>query len=77
MVINTNIPLQEYLHSGIIWHGSFHKTIGKEGTLLIGHGIRRAMIGHLISENAAMGIARLDVTGDSAEELSGVILFFS
>jgi hypothetical protein len=77
MFLNTNIPLREYLHSGMIWHGSYHETLGKGGTLLAGHGIRWDMIGHPVPENASAGIAQLDVTGDSAEELSGVILFLS
>ncbi len=77
MIITTNIPLQDYMHTGIIWHGSFHETLGKGGTLLIGHGIRRDMIGHPTPPGAAAGVAQLDVRGDSAEELSGVILFVS
>ncbi len=76
IVIKTNIPLHEYLHSGMTWHGSFHD-VKKGGTLLIGHGIRRDMIGHPVPENAAAGIAQLNVAGDSADELSGVILFLS
>ena len=60
-----------------MWHGSFHETLGKGGTLLVGHGITRSMIGHPVPPGAAAGIARLDVSTDSVEELSGVILFLS
>ena len=77
MYITTNIGLRDYLHTGIIWHGSYHETLGKGGSLLVGHGITRAMIGHPVPPGAAAGIAQLDVTGDFAEELSGVILFIS
>ena len=77
MYITTNIGLRDYQRTGIIWHGSYHETLGKGGTLLVGHGIRRDMIGHPIPPGAAAGIAQLDVRGDSAEELSGVILFLS
>ncbi len=77
MLIGTNIPLRDYLRTGIIWHGSYPETLGKGGSLLIGHGIRRDLIGHPVPENAAAGIAQLNVTGDSAEELSGIILFLS
>ena len=77
MLIGTNIPLREYLHSGVIWHGSYHETLGKGGIVFIGHVIRRDMICHPIPPGAAAGIAQLDVTGDSAEELSGVSLFIS
>ena len=76
MRIATNIPLRDYMHMGVIWHGDSDPQFGKGATLLIGHGIRRDMIGHPVPENAAAGVARLDVTGDS-EELSGVILFLS
>jgi hypothetical protein len=75
MLIGTNLPLLDYLRSGVVWHGSFHETLGKGGSLMIGQGITRDLIGHPIPENAAAGIAQLDVTRDSAEELSGVILF--
>ncbi len=44
---------------------------------MIGHGITRDLMGHPVPDNAAAGVARLDVTGDSAEELSGTILFIS
>jgi len=57
MIISTNIGLRDYLRMGIIWHGSYHETLGKGGTLLVGHDIRRDMIGHPIPENAAAGIA--------------------
>ena len=77
MLVATNIGLRGYLRTGVIWHGSFHETLGKGGTLLTGHGIRRDMIGHPIPENTAAGIAQLGVTGDSAEELSGISLFLS
>ena len=77
MYIATNIGLRDYLRTGIIWHGSYHETLGKSGTLLIRHGSRRGMIGHPSPAGAAVGIAQLDVTGDSAEELSGVNLFLS
>ena len=77
MIITTNIGLRDYLRTGIIWQGSYHETLGKGGTLLIGYGIRRDMIRHPIPDNAAAVIAQLNVTGDSAEELSGVILFLS
>ena len=76
MRIATNGPLRDYMHTGVIWHGDFDLQFGKGATLLIGNGIRRNMIGHPVPENAAAGVARLDVTGDS-EELSGVILFLS
>ena len=74
MYIDTNIPLRERFP---LWHGSFHETLGKGGTLLVGHGIRRDMIGHPIPPGAVAGIAQLDVRGDSVEELSGLILFLS
>ena len=77
MLIATNIGFRDYLRTGIIWHGSYHETLGKGGTLLVGHGTRRDMKDHPIFPGAAAGIAQLDVTGDSAEELSGVILFLS
>ena len=67
MIIGTNIPLRDYLRTGIIWHGDFDSQFGKGATLLIGHGITKAMIGHPIPPGAAAGIAQLDVTGDSAE----------
>ena len=70
MYITTNIARREYQRTGIIWHGSFHETLGKGGTLLVGHGIRRDMIGHPIPPGAAAGVAQLDIRGDSAEELS-------
>jgi hypothetical protein len=76
MRIATNIGLRDYMHRGLIWHGDFDLQFGKGATLLIGHGITRSMIGHPVPENAAVGVARLDVTGDS-EDLSGVILFLS
>ena len=77
MIITTNIGLWDFLRTGIIWHGSLHETLGKGGTLLAGHGIRRDMMGHPIPPGSAAGIAQLDVSGDSAEELSGVNLFLS
>ncbi len=77
MQITTNIGLRDYLRTGIIWHGDFDSQFGKGATLLIGHGIRRDMIGHPIPPGAAAGIAQLDVRGDSAEELSGIVLFLS
>jgi hypothetical protein len=77
MLIGTNIPLREYLRSSVVWHGSFHETLGKGATDLISHGIRRDLIGHPVPDNAAVGIAQLNVTGDSADEFSGVILFLS
>ena len=55
----------------------FDTQFGKGATLLVGHGIRRDMVGHPIPPGAAAGIAQLDVSGDSAEELSGVLLFLS
>jgi len=70
MYIDANMPLREHFP---LWHGSFHETLGKGGTLLVGHGIRRDMIGHPVPENATAGIAQLDVRGDYAEELSGLI----
>ena len=73
MLITTNIGLLDYQRTSIIWHGSYHETLGKGGSLLVGHGIPRAMIGHLLG--TAAGIAQLDVRGDSAEELSGITLF--
>ena len=75
MLISTNIPLRDCLRTVIIWHGSYHETLGKGGSLMIGHGITRDLIGHPVPENAAAGIAQLDVTGDSTEDLSGTILF--
>ena len=77
MYIITNIGLRDYQRTDIIWHGSYHKTLGKGDILLVGHGITKAMIGHPIPPGAAACIAQLDVTGDSAEELSGVIIFLS
>ncbi len=77
MYITTNIGLRDYQCTGIIWHGSYHETLGKGGTLLVGHGIRRDMICHPIPPGAAAGVAQLDISGDSAEELSRVILFLS
>ena len=77
MYIITNIGLRDYLRSGVVWHGSFHETLGKGATDLISHGIRRDLIGHPVPKNAAAGLAQLDVTGDYVEELSGVILFIS
>ena len=74
MYIDTNILLRERFS---LWHGSFHETLGKGGTLLVGHGIIRAMIGHPIPPCAAAGIAQLDAKGVSAEELSCFILFLS
>jgi hypothetical protein len=74
MYLDTTIPLRERFP---VWHGSFHETLGKGGTLLVGHGITRSMIGHPVPPGAAAGIARLDVSTDSVEELSGVILFLS
>ncbi len=73
MLIAANIGFRDYLHTGIIWHGSYHETLGKGGTLLVGHDIRRDMTRHPVPANAAAGIAQLDVRGDSAEKLSGVI----
>ena len=77
MYITTNIGLRDYMRTGIIWHGSYHESLGKVGTLLIGHGIRRDMIGLPIPPGAAAGVAQLDVRRDYEEELSGVILFLS
>jgi len=75
MIITTNIGLRDYMRTGIICHKSYHETLGKGGTLLIGLGIRWDMIGHPIPPGAAAGVAQLDISGDSAEELSGTILF--
>ncbi len=77
MLVITNISLRDYMRTGIIWHGDFDSQFGKGATLLVGHGITRAMIGHPIPPGAAAGIAQLDVRGDSTEELSGVLLFLS
>ena len=77
MIATTNIGLRNYMRTDIIWHGSYHETLGKGGTLLVGHGIRRDIVGHPIPPGAAACIAQLDVSGDSAEELSGLILFLS
>ncbi len=71
MFIVTYIGLRDYLRTGTVWHGDFDSQLG------IGHGTRLDMFGHPIPPGAAAGIAQLDVTGDSAEELSGVILFLS
>ena len=60
MYITTNIGLRDYLRIGIIWHGSYHETLGKGGTLLVGNGIRRDMIGLPVPENTAAGIVALD-----------------
>ena len=76
MYISTDIGLRDYQRTGIILHGSHHETLGKGGTLLVGHGITMAIIGHPIPPGAAAGIAQLNVTGDSAEELSRVILYY-
>ncbi len=70
MYIITNIGLRDYLRTGIIWYGDF-------ATLLIGHGIRRDMIDHPIPPGAAAGISKIYVSTNSAEELSGVLLFLS
>ncbi len=77
MYIILNIGLRDYLRSGVVWYGSFHETLGKGATDLISHGIARVMIGHPLSPGAAAGIARLDVSTDSVDELSGVLLFLS
>ncbi len=77
MYIVTNIGLREYLRTGVIWHGDFDAQIGKGAINLISHGIRRDMIRHLIPSGAAAGIARLDVSTDSTEEILGTILFLS
>jgi hypothetical protein len=77
MLVTTNIGLLDYQRTGIIWHGSYHETLGKGGTLLVGHGVQRDMIGNPIPPGAAAGVAQLDVRGDSTEELSRVILFLS
>ena len=77
MYITTNIGLRDYLHTDIICHGSFYETLGKGGTLVFGHGITKAMIGHPIPPGVAAGIAQLYLTGDSAEELSRIMLFLS
>jgi len=76
MRIDTNILPRDYMHTGVTWHGDFDLQFDKGATLLIGHGIRRDMIGHPVFENAAAAFARLHVTGDS-EELAGVIIFLS
>jgi hypothetical protein len=78
MLVSTNIPLKEYLRSGVVWHGSFHETLGKGGTLMIGHGITRDLIGHPVLDNATAGANTLDVTVDSTvDHLSGTILFLN
>jgi hypothetical protein len=77
MQLISNIGLRDYVRSGVIWHGDFDAQFGKGATLLVGHGIRRDMIGHPIPPGAAAGVAQLDVSTDSAEELSGVLLFLS
>ncbi len=77
MRIATNISLREYLRTGIIWHVDLDSKFCKGVTLLKGLGIRRDMIGHPIPPGAAAGIAQLYVSGDSAEDFSGVILFRS
>ncbi len=74
MYKDTNIPLRENFPP---WHGFFHETLGKGGTFLVGHGIRRDMIGHTIPPGAVAGIAQLNVRGDSVEKLSGLIFFLS
>ena len=58
MIITTNIGLRDYLRSGVVWHGDFDSQFCKGATLLIGHGVRRDMIGHPVPENAAAGVAR-------------------
>jgi hypothetical protein len=77
MYISTNIGIQDHGRKGGIWHGDFDLQFGKGATLLIGHGIRRDMIGHPIPPGAAAGIAQLEVKTDLAEEISGTILFLS
>ena len=77
MIVTTNMGLWDYLRTGIVCHGSYHETLGKVRTLLVGHGIMRDTIGHPIPPGAAAGIAQLDVSGYYAEELSGVILLLS
>ena len=75
MLVDTNIPLRERFP---LWHGSFHETLGKGGTLMIFHGITRDLIGHPVPDNATAGANTLDVTVDSTvDHLSGTILFLN
>ncbi len=76
MLISTNIGIQDHGRKCGIWHGDFDLQFGKGATLLIGHGIRRDMIGHPIL-GAAAGIAQLEIKTDLAEEISGTLLFLS
>ncbi len=77
MLVITSISLRDYMRTGFIWHGDFDSQFGKIATLLVGHGIQRDMVGHPIPPGAAASTARADVSTDSAEELSGVLLFLS
>ena len=77
MYISTNIGIQDHGRKGGICHGDFNLQFGKGATLLIGHGIRRNMIGHPILLGAAAGISQLEVNTDLNEEISGVLLFLS
>ncbi len=77
MYISTNIGIQDHGRKGGIWHGDFDLQFGKGATLLIGHGIRRDMLGRPIPPGATAGINLLDVKTDLAEEISGTILFLS
>jgi len=60
-----------------LWHGSFHETLGKGGTLMIGHSITRDMIGHPVPDNATAGANILGVATNSVDHLSGTILFLN
>ncbi len=77
MYISTNIGIHDQGRKGGIWHADFDLQFGKGATLLIGHGIRRDMIGHPIPPGAEAGIAQLEVKMDLAEEISWVLLFLS
>jgi len=77
MYISTNIGIQDQGRKGGIWHGDFDLQFGKGSTLLIGHDIRRDMVGHPIPPGAEAGIAQLELKTDLAEYISGVLLFLS
>jgi hypothetical protein len=72
MLVSTTIHLRERFP---LWHGSFHSTLGKGGTLMIGHGITRDLIGHPVLDNATAGANILDVAAYGVDHLSGTILF--
>ena len=77
MYITSNIPIRDYVRIGAIWHGDFDLGYGKGAVNLVSHGITRSMIGHPVPENATAGINILQAVTDSAEPVSGTILFLN